>query len=89
MCFYKFPPYGREIGKWVTKFLEEWNNGNVQNAILLVPVKTDTKWWYQLSEYLSCWCAIYGRVKFVSPHPGEANNYGNIRVSYDLIHTGR
>ena len=84
-CVFMNPPYGREIGKWVTKFLEEWNNGNVQNAILLVPVKTDTNWWYKLSEYLSCWCAIYGRVKFVSPLTGKQTTTGTFASAMILF----
>ena len=70
------PPYGREIGKWVDKFLYEWDSGHVKNAILLVPVKTDTKWWRLLSENLNCWCAIWGRVKFQSPDPHKSTTVG-------------
>lgn len=66
-CVFMNPPYGREIGKWVKKFLEEWNSGNIQDAMLLVPVKTDTNWWYQLSQHLDCWCAVHSRIKFISP----------------------
>ena len=84
-CVFMNPPYGREIGKWVSKFLEEWTKGNIQNAILLVPVKTDTKWWGELSEYLSCWCAISGRVKFVSPDPEKQTTVGTFASAMILI----
>ena len=70
------PPYGREIGKWVDKFLYELDIGNIKNAILLVPVKTDTRWWYKLSEGLACWCAVSGRVKFQSPDPNKYTTVG-------------
>ena len=84
-CVFMNPPYGREIGKWVSKFLEEWTKGNIQNAILLVPVKTDTKWWGELSEYLSCWCAISGRVKFVSPDPEKQTTTGTFASAMILF----
>ena len=79
------PPYGREIGKWTKKFLEEWNNGHIKNAILLVPVKTDTKWWGELSQYLSCWCAVHGRVKFVSPDLEKQTTVGTFASAVILF----
>lgn len=83
---YMNPPYGREISKWVTKFLAEWNSGSVQNAILLMPVKTETRWWYELSEHLTCWCAIYGRIKFVSPVSGkQTTNFGTFASAMILF----
>lgn len=36
------PPYGREIGKWVQKCSEHEGI-----AVMLIPARTDTKWWHQ------------------------------------------
>ncbi len=37
------PPYGRSIGKWVTKALDERMCG--VTTVMLVPARTDTQWW--------------------------------------------
>lgn len=61
------PPYGRAINLWIDKLINEWNQENTKSAILLIHVKTDTKWWAKIAEIMSCWCSISGRVKFISP----------------------
>jgi phage N-6-adenine-methyltransferase len=55
-------PYGREIGLWQTKLVEEYQRGNVDEAITLVPARTDTKWWSGLAEYPACF--LRGRLQF-------------------------
>ena len=49
------PPYGRQIGKWVRKCYEE-SEKNI--CVMLIPARTDTKWFH---EY------IYGKaeVRFI------------------------
>lgn len=64
---YMNPPYGREIGKWTGKLVDEFTAGNVPAAVALLPVKSDTVWWADLMEAAPVWCAIRGRVKFQSP----------------------
>jgi site-specific DNA-methyltransferase (adenine-specific) len=49
------PPYGREIGKWMKKAVEEWKRGNT--VVCLVPARTDTAWWH---DY-----AIKGEIRFI------------------------
>lgn len=46
------PPYGRNIGKWLKKAHVEAQNG--VTTVMLIPARTDTKWFH---EY------IYGRYK--------------------------
>lgn len=60
------PPYGREIGRWMAKALEESRRGAL--VVCLVPARTDTAWWH---EY-----AMHGRVVFVRGRLrfGEAKN---------------
>lgn len=41
------PPYGREIGKWVKKCLEEVVFFGCELAVMLIPARTDTKWFHQ------------------------------------------
>ena len=40
------PPYGREIGKWVEKCFSEVRIGTCELAVMLIPARTDTKWFH-------------------------------------------
>ena len=41
---YVNPPYGREIPKWTAKAVQEWKKG--KTIVMLVPSRTDTRWWH-------------------------------------------
>ena len=47
------PPYGRQIGKWVEKAAE-----SKALVVMLLPARTDTKWFHD-------YCLPYGRIKFI------------------------
>ena len=38
------PPYGREIGQWMSKAVDASTNG--ATVVCLVPARTDTAWWH-------------------------------------------
>jgi phage N-6-adenine-methyltransferase len=38
------PPYGRAIGLWVAKAIDEAMHGNL--VVMLLPARTDTKWFH-------------------------------------------
>lgn len=60
---YLNPPYGSEIGRWVEKLIFEYTYANhTEEAIALLPARTDTAWWYALRDY-PC-CLVHGRLKF-------------------------
>lgn len=59
------PPYGREIGKWVAKLREEFDCGNVTEAIALVPARTDTDWFDRLIDGYQFHCFVHGRLTFI------------------------
>jgi hypothetical protein len=59
---YMNPPYGRQIGHWVAKLVAEFEAGRVQQAVALLPARTDTRWMTLLREYPRCY--IRGRLKF-------------------------
>lgn len=40
------PPYGREIRKWVEKCSSEVRDGTCELAVMLIPARTDTKWFH-------------------------------------------
>ena len=54
-CIWLNPPYGRGLGKWYAKAVEQvrWFGKTV---VMLVPARTDTKYWH---EYV--WDADHGR----------------------------
>lgn len=60
------PPYGREITKWVEKSLFEATN-NGATVVMLIPVRTDTKYFHNFIYGKAELRFIRGRIKFVNP----------------------
>jgi hypothetical protein len=60
---YMNPPYGSAISIWVEKLASEYENGDVSEAIALVPARTDTAWWRRLFNYPICY--VRGRLTFI------------------------
>lgn len=58
------PPYGREIGKWVNKCFVEVYAGSCKCAVMLLPARTDTKWFHQYIYNKSEIRFLCGRLKF-------------------------
>jgi site-specific DNA-methyltransferase (adenine-specific) len=58
------PPYGREIGKWVKKSYDEAKKG--ATVVMLIPARTDTKYFYDYCIKAHSIIFFKGRVKFVS-----------------------
>jgi len=56
------PPYGRGIGAWVDKLVDAVEAGQVKRALLLLPARTDTKWFRRLRGYPRCF--VGGRLRF-------------------------
>lgn len=52
-CCWCNPPYGREIGKWVKKAAE-----SDATVVMLLPARTDTKWFHD-------YCLKYGEITFL------------------------
>ena len=58
------PPYGREIGKWVARCAKHNNT-----AVMLLPARTDTRWFHDYIYGNAEIRFIKGRLKF-----GESKN---------------
>jgi len=57
------PPYGREIGKWVEKaYRTNEEHGNL--VVMLLPARTDTKWFHEYIYHKAEVRFIRGRLKF-------------------------
>ena len=73
-CTFVNPPYGRDISKWTAKAVSEYKRG--VRIILLVPAKTDTKWFKDLIRNSNAACFIEGRVKFIGPDGNVSGSGG-------------
>jgi len=60
---YMNPPYGRAIDDWIVKLCAEHKDGQVTEAIALLPARTDTQWFIRLRDYACCF--VEGRLTFV------------------------
>lgn len=58
------PPFGRAIGKFIDKAIEQVDNGNCQRLFILVPARTDTKWAHRLFTSLSCTSITFYKGRF-------------------------
>ncbi len=58
------PPYGRALRCWVAKAHGEVTQGHAQTVVMLLPARTDTKFWH---EHIGGHAAVFflkGRLKF-------------------------
>jgi phage N-6-adenine-methyltransferase len=63
------PPYGRVIGDWVNKAVESVNEdeeeeGGCESVTLLIPARTETRWFFDLISQGAEVIFIKGRLKF-------------------------
>lgn len=63
---YMNPPYGREIGDWIDKLVLEYGEGNVTEAIALVPGRIDTSWYRRIARVA---VHVSGRLRFSGADP--------------------
>ena len=56
------PPYGRTIGKWIQKAYETFAGGGT--VVMLLPARTDTKWFHEYIYGKAEIRFIKGRLKF-------------------------
>lgn len=57
------PPFGKEIPRWIEKAYRESLNG--ATIVVLVPARTDTRWWHEYAERASERRFVRGRIVFV------------------------
>jgi len=61
------PPYGRTIGLWVRKAVEESRRG--ATVVMLVPARTDTAWWHDYAMQATEIRYVRGRLRFSGQGP--------------------
>jgi phage N-6-adenine-methyltransferase len=72
-------PYGRELPEWVAKATRESAEGS--EIIMLVPARTDTRWWQEHIIFADAICLWRGRLKFkgapsAAPFPSALAYWG-------------
>jgi phage N-6-adenine-methyltransferase len=62
------PPYNKrqDQRKFVRKVLDEFDQGHIVHATLLLAARTDTQWHSWLARFPRCY--VRGRLKFLDPH---------------------
>lgn len=73
------PPYGKELPKWVKKCYEESRHADI---VLLIPARTDTRWFHDYIYNKAEIRFIKGRLKFneaktAAPFPSMVVIYKN------------
>lgn len=58
------PPYGREISAWVKKGYEESRKDYNNFVLMLLPARTDTKWWWDWVQGKAQLFFVKGRIRF-------------------------
>ncbi len=79
------PPYGREITHWVTRLCEQYEHGDVTEALALLPSRTETRWFARVGRYPRCF--IRGRLKFsdgarCAPFPSMVVYFGQRTAAF-------
>jgi len=82
---YMNPPYGTEIPQWVEALVSKYENGEIREAIALLPGRIDTQWFQPLYDYLIC--HIRGRLNYpqsksATPFPSVIVYLGDNRTGF-------
>lgn len=58
------PPYGRKISEWVVKGYNSVNSGTAELCVMLLPARTDTRWFHDYIYHNAEIRFVKGRLKF-------------------------
>ena len=84
------PPYGRKHVKvWVQKLVDEYQAGNIDQAILLVKNGTETQWFKEL--WKGSLCFVNSRIRFEGPNrkdgqPHQSPAFGSVFCYFGRNH---
>tara|TARA_Y100000310_G_scaffold290634_1_gene317991 strand:+ start:796 stop:1329 length:534 start_codon:yes stop_codon:yes gene_type:complete len=75
------PPYGRGLGVWLKKGYEESKKHNTL-VVMLIPARTDTKWWHDYVMRAKEVHLVRGRLKF-----GKSDNAAPFPSAVVIFHS--
>ena len=76
------PPYGNELPKWVKKAHDAVKEDNTI-VVMLIPARTDTRWFHQYIKYRSEVRLLKGRVKFeINGEPKQSAPFPSMIVVF-------
>ena len=85
--FWMNPPFGKELPLFLDKIEEQYNKGNINRCFVLIPARTDTKWFHRMmAGNVHCCYFIKGRFNFVHPDlncDGANAPFPSILVEWD------
>lgn len=79
------PPYGKKIGEFVKKAYEEYVRDNDRFIVMLIPARTDTRYWHSYIQGKATVKFIKGRLKFENNGvPKDAAPFPSALVIYGI-----
>lgn len=83
---YVNPPYGKTIGSWTSRAAAVYKEHSTE-IVMLVPARTDTKWWQGVIGETAAVCFLKGRLKFKdapssAPFPSALLYFGKRTVEF-------
>lgn len=79
------PPYGRHIGEFVRKAYEEHLRDPDRFIVMLVPARTDTKYWHDYIQDKATVKFLKGRLKFeINGEAMDAAPFPSVVVIYGI-----
>lgn len=85
------PPFGNKLSSFIDKIEMQYNGGQLDRAFILVPARTDTKWFHKMMKgNVSVCYFIRGRFNFVHPDlncAGANAPFPSILVVWDRYST--
>lgn len=79
------PPYGRHIGEFVKKAYEEHLRDPDRFIVMLIPARTDTKYWHEYIQDKATVKFLKGRLKFeINGEAMDAAPFPSVVVIYGI-----
>lgn len=58
------PPYGRALARWVERAFEQSQSEDVEHVVVLIPARTDTRYWHDFVMRSHQVFLVKGRIRF-------------------------
>jgi len=85
---YVNPPYGRVLKNWIRKAYEESKDPNT-TVVMLIPARTDTKYWHEYVMQASEIRFVQGRLKFGGGQTDDPAPFPSAVVVFKGGHNGQ